>query len=430
MIERYKHKEMSRHWEEDARWSALLTIEKAVAVAQAKYKIIPQAAATAIQRKAKFDVKGIKKIEAKTKHDIIAFVSNVASYVGDYGRYVHYGLTSSDVLDSATSLQILAAGKDLEKALDVLEKSFRRIIKLHKKTLCSGRTHGMHAEPTTFGYKMAGFYVEFLRNRRRIAQGLNEAARIKLSGAVGTYSFQSEQVEKAVAKTLGLQVEDVATQVIPRDRHAELLGAFALYAAGLDRLSIELRHLQRTEVGEVVEGFTLGQKGSSAMPHKKNPISAENISGLCRVIKSNANIALENVSLWHERDISHSSTERIILPDSFELIHYVTLRMAKLLDGLYVDKQRMLDNMKLSGGALFSSHVLLALIEKGKWTREDAYKKVQALSHGLQKGESLEDALKKDNEVSNILTNAEIRKIFSGVRHTQSIEKRLTKILN
>tara|TARA_B100001248_G_scaffold262672_1_gene260740 strand:+ start:10794 stop:12083 length:1290 start_codon:yes stop_codon:yes gene_type:complete len=429
MIERYKNPEMARHWEEEARWSALLTIEKTVAEAQAKFKIIPQAAASAIQRKAKYDIEGIKKIEAKTKHDVIAFVSNVASYVGDYGRYVHYGMTSSDVLDSATSLQIQNASEELYKALDILDKAFLKLIRQHKKTLCSGRTHGMHAEPTTFGYKMAGFYQEFLRNQERLEMALDQCQVIKLSGAVGTYSFQSEKVEKYVAKKLDMQTEMVATQVVPRDRHAELILAFALYAAGLDRLAIELRHLQRTEVGEVVEGFAKGQKGSSAMPHKKNPISAENISGLCRVLKSYSHIALENVSLWHERDISHSSTERIMLPDAFELIHYVTLRMARLLNCLQVNKERMLDNMKLSGGSLFSSHVLLALIEKAKWSREEAYQKVQALSHSLKPGQNLADALLKDREIKAVLTKKDVKDIFSGKRHIETIQKRLEDLL-
>jgi adenylosuccinate lyase len=428
MIDRYAKPEMAKLWTTEARFGALLTVEKAVAKAQSKLKIIPTKAWLEISKKAKFQVPKILEIEKITKHDIIAFVSNVAENVGDYGRFVHYGMTSSDVLDTATSVQIAGAKPLLFKAFDDLDTVFVKLIKKHSKTLCAGRTHGMHAEPTTFGYKLAGYYHEFLRNYNRIERAFEENAICKLSGAVGTYSFQDKKVEDLVAKDLKLKAEVIATQVIPRDRHAELLHAFALMATGFDRLAIELRHLQRTEVGEVVEGFTPGQKGSSAMPHKKNPISAENISGLHRMLKAYSQVADSNISLWHERDITHSSNERIILGDSFILLHYLTCRMKDLLQGLYVDKERMLKNMDLSQGNLFSSHVLLALIETGM-SREDAYAKVQSLAHGLNAGQHLKDAVLKDKEMKDLLSKKQVQDIFSGKRHLLAIQSQLKKVV-
>lgn len=428
MIDRYSKPEMAKLWTQEARFEALLQVEKAVAKTQSKLKIIPNKAWLEIQKKAKFQTARILEIEKTTKHDIIAFVSNVAENVGEYGRYLHYGMTSSDVLDTATSVQILQAQLILDKALDQLDAMFIKSIRKYAKTLCAGRTHGMHAEPTTFGYKLLGHYLEFKRNRKRMTAAFGENAICKLSGAVGTYSFQDVRVEAMVAKELQLEAEPVATQVIPRDRHAILLHSFSLMGACYDRLAIELRHLQRTEVGEVVEGFTPGQKGSSAMPHKKNPISAENISGLHRMLKAYSQVADANISLWHERDISHSSNERIIIGDAFILLHYLTLRLHDLLKGLYVDKERMLRNMDLSLGNLFSSHLLLALIESGL-SREDAYKKVQSLSHGLKPGEHLKTAALKNKEMMSCITKKQVNDIFSGKRHLRTIELQIKKYI-
>jgi adenylosuccinate lyase len=428
VIERYTRPEMGLVWDTEAKFSKMLEVEIAVAQVQAGMKIIPRAAAIAIAQKSKFSVKRILEIEKETKHDVIAFVSNVAENVGEHGRFVHFGLTSSDVLDTAFSLQVRQAGSVLQKSLDFLEKALKNIVRKNADTVCAGRTHGMFAEPTTFGLKMAGFLAEFQRNRERINHALKQMEIAKLSGAVGTYSSQSPQVEEKVAKLLKLQREDVATQVVPRDRHAEIMMALAMLGTGLERLAIELRHLQRNEVAEVTEGFTRGQKGSSAMPHKKNPISAENITGASRLLRSYALAALENVALWHERDISHSSVERVIFPDSFILADYAVYRMAVLIEGLEVHKKKMMENVELSQGQLFSSQVLLALVEKGL-DRELAYYHVQRLCHSLGKGDHLRDRILQDPELKRILKPKEVTSIFEGSRNKKAIKEIIKRVL-
>jgi adenylosuccinate lyase len=420
---------MGHIWDIENRFGKLLEVEITVAQAQAELGIIPKEAARSIRLKSKFSVKRILEIEAVTKHDVIAFVSNVAENVGPHGRYIHFGMTSSDVLDTAFSLQVREAGTELNNSLDILQRSFEKSVLKYKDVLCCGRTHGMHAEPTTFGLKMAGFLAELKRHRVRLHTALKQFEIAKLSGAVGTYSSQSPEVEKRVAKKLNLITEEVATQVIPRDRHAEVLLALAMLGSGFERLSVELRHLQRTEVGEVIEGFSKGQKGSSAMPHKKNPISAENITGLARLLRSYAIPALEDVALWHERDISHSSVERVVFPDAFIIADYASSRLASLMDNLYVDAVRMRENMDLSQGQLFSSHVLLALVHQGL-SREDAYKIVQRISHSLVKGETLYNKLMVDPETRSLLKKKELDKIFSGERHLQNTRKIIKKVLS
>lgn len=428
MIDRYTRPEMGVIWSQENRFSKMLEVEVAVAKVQASLKIIPRQAAIQIASKSKFSVKRILEIEKETKHDVIAFVSNVAENVGDYGRFVHFGLTSSDVLDTAFSLQVRDAGLVLDRTLDFLEKSLKNIIRKNAEVLCAGRTHGMFAEPTTFGLKMAGFLAELNRNRSRLTRALEQMEVAKLSGAVGTYSSQSPVVEEKVAKALKLSVETVATQVIPRDRHAEVMMAMALLGTGLERLAIELRHLQRSEVGEVTEGFTRGQKGSSAMPHKKNPVSAENITGAARLLRSYAFAALENVALWHERDISHSSVERVIFPDAFIIADYSVHRMAVLIDGLDVSKKRMQENIDLSQGQLFSSQVLLALVEKGL-DRELAYSHVQRLCHAMGKGEHLKEKILKDPELKRLLKPKEVQEIFQGVKNRKAIKEIIKRVL-
>lgn len=418
---------MAKIWEPEARFRYMLEVEKAVAKVQAAQGIIPRKASLDIQKKSKFQIDRINEIERETKHDVIAFVSNVAENVGPSGKYIHYGLTSSDVLDTALSLQIRDAGVLLLKTLDQLLETLKKSGIKYKNTLCAGRTHGMHAEPTTFGYKLMGHAFELKRNKKRLSDALKQIEIVKLSGAVGTYSAQSVSVEKRVGELLKLTPENVATQVIPRDRHAQVILALAQTASALERLSVELRHLQRTEVGEVVEGFTPGQKGSSAMPHKKNPISGENITGLSRILRSYVSVALENTSLWHERDISHSSAERVMFPDAFIVADYIVDRMNTLIKGLYVNAARMKENIDLSGGNLFSSHVLLALVDKGL-SREDAYKMVQGVSHGLKKNETLLNALKKNKEVMSHLKTSELNTIFSGKKHTEVILKRFKEL--
>ncbi|MGZ3771243.1 MAG: adenylosuccinate lyase [Bdellovibrio sp.] len=427
MIERYTRPEMGLLWHADYRFNKMMEVEIAVAQVQAQMGIIPKVAAKDIAQKSRFSVKRIAEIERETKHDVIAFVSNLAENVGAHGKYIHYGMTSSDVLDTAFSLQVRDAGVVLLKSISGLEKSLRALVKKHAETLCAGRTHGMFAEPTTFGFKMAGFLAETQRNHKRVKAALDNMMICKMSGAVGTYSSQPMKVEAAVSRKLRLKTETIATQVIPRDRHAEMLNALAMLGTGLERLAVELRHLQRSDVSEVTEGFTKGQKGSSAMPHKKNPISAENITGLARLLRGYALTGLEDVALWHERDISHSSVERVVFPDSFIVADYAVNRMSTLLDNLDVNKKRMLENIDSSQGQIFSSLVLLALIKKGM-VREEAYALVQRLCHSLSYGEQLRDKLLVDETVSALLKPKEIDEIFTGKSHKKSIKEIIKRV--
>ncbi len=420
MIERYTRPEMGAVWDLEHRFGQMMQVEIAVAEVQAQLGIIPKKAASDIRKKASFSLKRIHEIEKETKHDVIAFVSNMAENVGENGKYVHYGLTSSDVLDTAFSLQVREAGQILMGSLGNLESVLKKLSKKHAETLCAGRTHGIFAEPTTFGFKMAGFLSELRRNKIRLEVALKQMMICKLSGAVGTFSSQSPRVESLVARKLKLKPEPVATQVIPRDRHAEIILALSMIGAGLERLAIELRHLQRSEVAEVTEGFSRGQKGSSAMPHKRNPISAENITGAARLLRGYAIGALENVALWHERDISHSSVERVIFPDAFIICDYALSRMAALLEGLEVHNKKMVENIALSQGQLYSSQVLLLLVKKGM-SREVAYRHVQRLCHALQAGEKLQDKIEADLELGVLISKNELEAIFSGRQYQKTI---------
>jgi adenylosuccinate lyase len=428
MIDRYTRPEMGAVWTSENKFNWMLQVEISVAEVQAQMGIIPKSAAAEIKKKAKFSVKRIHEIEKETRHDVIAFVTNVAENVGAYGKFVHYGLTSSDVLDTAFSLQVRSAGLVLMATIMRLEKSLEKLSKQHAETLCAGRTHGIFAEPTTFGFKMAGFLMELRRNKIRLKNSLEQMMICKLSGAVGTYSSQSPKMEQLVAKKLKLKPETVATQVIPRDRHADIIMTLSLVGAGFERLAVEFRHLQRSEVGEVCEGFAVGQKGSSAMPHKKNPISAENITGAARLLRGYAVSALENVALWHERDISHSSVERVIFPDAFIICDYAAHRLEVLVAGLDVNKKKMLENIELSQGQLFSSHVLLALVKKGL-SRELAYRHVQRVSHGMLAGDHLKLCILKDREIGGYLSSRELNDIFSGTKHKKEVHKIVKKIV-
>lgn len=428
MIDRYTRPEMALVWDLETKFGKMMDVEIAVAAVQAGKGMIPKSAARDIRKKARFSVKRILEIEKITKHDVIAFVSNMAENIGPAGRYVHYGMTSSDVLDTAFSLQVREAGEVLLESIERLKKNLRAQSRRHAETLCPGRTHGMFAEPTTFGLKMSGFFAELERNEARVRHALKQMEICKLSGAVGTYSAQPPEIEKRVAQILKLTPETVATQVVPRDRHAEMIWALSMLMAGLERLSVELRHLQRSEVSEVIEGFTKGQKGSSAMPHKKNPISAENITGLSRLVRGYAVAASENIPLWHERDISHSSVERVIFPDAFIVTDYAVSRMATLVDGLDVDAKRMMENIELSQGQLFSSHVLLALVDKGL-SREEAYAHVQRLCHSLGKGDQLSQRMLDDEVVGEYFTAKEVNDIFSGKKHKKSIKQLVGRVL-
>ena len=415
MIARYSRKNMARIWSPENKFRHMLEVEKAVARAEAKHGIIPRKAARDIESKGRFRIERIDEIESITKHDVIAFVQCVAENVGEpSGAYVHFGLTSSDVLDTALSLTLRDAGDELLKTVDRLAATIARLSKKHVTTLMAGRTHGMHAEATSFGIKLAGFLAELHRHRERLERALKQAAIGKLSGAVGTYTTLPPEIETEVCRALRLTSETIATQVVPRDRIAELIAALALLAGFWERLAVELRHLQRTEVGEAIENFTPGQKGSSAMPHKKNPISAENISGLARLIRGYLIASLENMALWHERDISHPSVERVILPDAFIVCDYALARLDELLNGLYIDKERMRANMELSQGQLFSSQILLFMVKKGL-TRDEAYRIVQETSHTLKRGQNFVNALaermKKDAKLNRRITASDLRAV-------------------
>lgn len=429
MISRYSTPAMSEQFSAEMRFEYMRKVEIECAVVQAQMGLIPRQAARDIKNKSRFSVKRIAEIEKTTKHDVIAFVSNLAENVGKNGRFIHFGLTSSDVLDTALSLQISEALDLLLKDTHLLHKQMLKMAKRYSRTLCAGRTHGIYAEITTFGFKLAGFAAELERNIGRLQSAQKEIRICKLSGAVGTSSALPREFERRVAKNLKLQVEGFATQVIPRDRHSVVLNALALLGAGYERLAVELRHLQRSEVSEVIEGFSKGQKGSSAMPHKKNPISAENITGLARLLRSYSQAGYENIALWHERDISHSSVERVVFPDTFLLAHYMTGRMQTLLEGLYVDESRMLMNTQKLGGVLYSSHLLLHLVEKKKMSREQAYALVQGWAHRLNDGEHLQDVITQDPQGAKLFTPFELRDIFSGKKHLVAIESRLKTLL-
>jgi adenylosuccinate lyase len=412
MIPRYSRPEMARIWSDQSRYSAWLEVELAATEALAERSIVPREAETAIRERALFDAARIDEIEREVRHDVIAFVSNVAENVGPHGRWLHYGLTSSDVVDTALSLLMVRACDLVLGGLQRLAAAVRKRAEEHRLTPMMGRTHGVHAEPTTFGLKLALWYAELQRDRRRV-EGAREVIRVgKLSGAVGTYSHLPPDVEAAVCQRLGLVPAPVSSQVLQRDRHAEVLSALAITAATLEKMALEIRHLQRTEVGEVEEPFASGQKGSSAMPHKRNPVGCEQVCGLARVVRANGVAALENVALWHERDISHSSVERVIVPDSFLALDHMMHRMAEIVGGMTVHPARMLRNIESTRGVVFSGRVLLALTAAGM-RREDAYRVVQ--EHALaawEGGDDFRRRLGADPEVRARLRDEELAELF------------------
>lgn len=424
MIDRYTREEIGQIWSYENRLEQMLRVEKAVALVQSEAGLIPKSAGQAINKKGSFSVKQIQRIESKTKHDVTAFVKSVAQSVGDSaGKYVHYRLTSSDVLDTALSLQIIQSSQIINTQLESFKKALKKLLVKHKKTLCAGRTHGMHAEPTTFGFKLLSFLTEIDRAEKTFIQACKENARGAISGPVGNYSQLSEQIEKRVCRKLGLHSEDVSTQVIPRDRHARIIFSMSLILSCLERLALEFRHLQRTEVGEVAEGFSKTQEGSSAMPHKKNPISSENVTGLSRLLRSHLQCAQENIALWHERDISHSSVERVIFPDSFILCDYALYRMTEVLKYLQVYPKQMQTNLLTSGGGIFSAQVLSFLVSKGV-TRSKAYKWIQQVSHSKQG--NLKECLNESNPWNLCFKPKEIESLFSG----DKIRARIFKVID
>jgi len=424
MIDRYTREEMGRIWSLDYKFQTYLDVELAVCHAYNKLGQIPADALAQIQEKADFSLSRIDEIEAEVRHDVIAFLTCVNENIGEASRYVHMGLTSSDVIDTALALQIKEANKILEKDIEKVIFAIKKLAKTHKNTICIGRSHGVHAEPMTFGVKMLSWLDIFERSQKRFRASAKEIAVGQISGPIGTYSNISPDVEKLTCEELGLVPARISTQVIARDYHANYLQNLALIASCIDQCAIELRHLQRTEVLEVEEGFAKGQKGSSAMPHKKNPISGENLSGLARVIRGNAVASLENILLWHERDISHSSAERIIFPDSTILLDYMLNRFANTLQNLVVHEENMLRNTSLYGGVVFSQRVLLALCDKGL-TREEAYKIVQKNAHSAWNcpGGDFKANLLQDDDVLKVLSTNEIETCFDAKYYFSNIDE-------
>ncbi len=421
MIERYSRKEIKSIWEEKNKYHIWFDIEIAAAQAMEKLKIIPKGISKKIKKKAVINVKRIHKIESKVHHDVIAFLTSITEKVGPEGKYLHKGMTSSDVLDTCFNIQLIQSSKiikkDIEEILQVLKKNALR----HKYTLCIGRSHGIHAEPMTFGLKMASFYEEFKRNKKRLENAIDEISTCAISGAVGTFANVNPMVEVFVAKKLRLKKEPISSQVIPRDRHAYFFSVLAIIAGSIERVSTEIRNLQRTEIQEVEEFFSKSQKGSSAMPHKKNPILSENLTGLSRMIRSYVVPALENISLWHERDISHSSVERNIGPDSTITLDFALHRLKNILENINVYPKKMLKNLNITNGLIFSQRVMLELTKVG-FSREKAYKIVQMNAHNSWKQNiPLYESLLKDKTVNTKISKKDLNKIFDLNYHTKRI---------
>lgn len=414
MIDRYTRKEMGMVWSDENKFTNWLNIELAAIEARVQLKEIPRSTFNKIKQKAKFNISRIKQIEERTKHDVIAFLTNVSQSVGKESKEIHYGMTSSDVLDTCLALQIKQASKILGIGLEKLKAILKELALTHKELICIGRTHGVHAELTTYGLKFALWYVEVARNIKRLADASEQAAVGKISGAVGTYEHLNPKVEEFVCEKLGIKSASISTQIVQRDVHAYYLMTLALIGTTLEKISTEIRHLQKTEVLELEEPFIQGQKGSSAMPHKKNPIICERIAGLARVLRGNASVALENVSLWHERDISHSSSERVIFPDSTILIDYMIDQMCFVLKNLKVNESNIKRNLELSKGLIYSQKVLLALVEKGL-SREDSYKIIQSTAMKVWESDTdLLSELRKNKAITDRLPNNELNSIFNS----------------
>lgn len=423
MIERYTLPVMGEIWTDAYKFKTWLQVEIAVCEAQAELGQIPAEAVEEIKAKANFDPDRILEIEAEVKHDMIAFLTNVNEYVGDAGRYIHVGMTSSDVLDTALALQLVSSLNIILAQVEALIQALRYQAQEHRYTVMVGRSHGIHAEPITMGFKLAGWLAEMLRNRQRLCQLEQSIAVGKISGAVGTYANVNPKIEALTCQKLGLHPDTASTQVVSRDRHAEYMQVLALVAASIERFSVEIRNLQRTDVLEVEEYFSKGQKGSSAMPHKRNPIRSERLTGLARLIRGYAVAALENVALWHERDISHSAVERVAFPDAAILTHFMLVEITDLVKHLQIYPENMQRNMNLYGGVIFSQRVLLALTEKGM-SREQAYAIVQTLAHQAWNTENgnFRQNISQDPQVSATLSEAELAACFDPQHHLQNLD--------
>ena len=421
MINRYSRKELTSIWSEENKYKIWLEVEIAAAQAMEKLGQIPKGVSLTVRKKAKINVKRIHAIETKVKHDVIAFLTSVTEKAGIKARYLHQGMTSSDVLDTSFNIQLVQSGKILLKDIDLILKVLKRQAKKHKFTPCVGRSHGIHAEPITFGLKLASFYEEFKRNRKRLVDAVDEVSSCAISGAVGTFANIKPNVEKHVAKKLGLKIEPISTQVIPRDRHAFYFSVLGIIAGSVERVATEIRHLQRSEVYELQEYFSKDQKGSSAMPHKKNPILSENLTGLSRMVRSYVTPALENIALWHERDISHSSVERNIGPDANITLDFALNRLSNILDKMIIYPKKMIQNINLTKGLIFSQEIMLELTKSGL-SREKSYKIVQSHSKKcFSKNKNLFDLISKDKLIMSKITKSKLNSIFNYSSHFKNV---------
>ena len=422
MIERYSREEIKKIWDTEEKFKYYLKVELAVCSAYNSIGSIPDDALKAINKKASFSVERIDEIEREVKHDVIAFLTNINESVGEtYAKYIHMGLTSSDVIDTAFALQINDSSKIILNDLNNLIKVIKKLALEHKHTVCMGRSHGVHAEVTTFGFKLLNWLDEIERARTFFETALEEIKVGQISGPVGTYSNVPVEIEELTCKVLGLKPAKISTQIISRDRHAKFMSSLAIIASLIEQFATEIRHLQKTEVREVEEGFGNNQKGSSAMPHKKNPVLCENLCGLSRVVRSNMHAAFENINLWHERDISHSSTERIIFPDSLILIDFMLHRFTCVMENLVVHKDNMLKNTDLYGGVVYSQKIMLKLVEKG-YTREDAYKIVQKHALNALNGGNFKELLQSDKNVSQKLSAEDLEDCFNTNDYLKNID--------
>ncbi len=421
MIKRYSRKELTDIWSEENKYKIWLDVEVAAAEAMEKLGQIPKGVASIVRKKAVINVNRIHKIESEVKHDVIAFLTSVTEKAGIKARYLHQGMTSSDVLDTSFNIQLVQSGKIILKDIDQILKVLKKQANKYKMTPCMGRSHGIHAEPVTFGLKLTSFYEEFKRNRKRLKDAIDEVSTCAISGAVGTFANINPNVEKHVAKKLGLKIEPISTQVIPRDRHAFYFSVLGIIAGSIERVAIEIRHLQRTEVYELQEYFSKNQKGSSAMPHKKNPILSENLSGLARMIRSAVIPALENIALWHERDISHSSVERNIGPDANITTDFALVRLTNILDNMIVYPKKMLENLNITKGLIFSQEVMLELTKSGL-SREKSYKMVQSYAKKcFAENLNLFDVISNDKFIMSKISTKRLKSIFSYSKHFKNV---------
>ena len=421
MITRYSRKELTTIWSEENKYKIWLDVEIAASQAMEKLGQIPKGVSSVVRKKAKINVKRIHQIESQVKHDVIAFLTSITEKAGMKARYLHQGMTSSDVLDTSFNIQLVQSGKIILKDLDQILRVLKKQAKKYKFTPCMGRSHGIHAEPITFGLKLTSFYEEFKRNRKRLVDAIDEVSTCAISGAVGTFANINPRVEKHVAKKLGLKVEPISTQIIPRDRHAFYFSVLGIIAGSVERVATEIRHLQRTEVYELQEYFSKNQKGSSAMPHKKNPILSENLTGLARLVRSTVIPALENIALWHERDISHSSVERNIGPDANITLDFALVRLANILGNMIVYPRKMLENLKITKGLIFSQELMLELTNAGL-SREKSYKMVQSYAKKcFAENLDLFKVIQSDKYIIRKISPKRLRSIFSYSKHFKNV---------